>query len=254
MQYLGRKIFSLFFFLAFYGLSTLAQTGGINGVVVDKTGAAIEGARVTVTSDRGETRANTFTKRDGTFAITGLAFGHYQVAAESRQFERKQIALDVTDTSPMPSVTLELRIGSVTQDITVTAATRSDVKIEDLPVSATIVTREEVQETAAQTLDELLLKVPGVNLQEPPSFAQHPTSNAVSMRGLGGERALVLLDGVPLNDAFFGYVQWNRVSMDSVERVEVVRGGASSLWGNYAMSGVINVVDKQPARNDFTFF
>jgi outer membrane receptor protein involved in Fe transport len=58
----------------------------------------------------------------------------------------------------------------------------------------------------------------------------------------------VLLDGVPFNDPFGGWVYWTRVPMDSVDRVEVVDGSSSSLYGNYAMGGVINIVSSRPAR------
>lgn len=240
--------------LATFSVGALAQTtGGIAGSVSDETGAAIQGARITILSENGAPRATTITKSDGSFAVSGLPFGRYRVKAESDQFDSAQSAINLESSATL-SVNLKLRIRSVTEEVTVTAATRSDVRIEDLPISASVVTQEAVRNTAAQSLDELLLSVPGLNLQEPPSFAQHPTSNAVSMRGLGGERTLVLLDGVPLNDAFFGYVQWNRVPMDSVDRVEVVRGGASSLWGSYAMSGVINTVSKAPTKNNLSLF
>jgi outer membrane receptor protein involved in Fe transport len=255
MRYLPTRFYVCSLVLLFVTLGAFAQdTGGISGTVVDETGAAIRGARITVSDENGVSRATTVTKNDGSFALTGLPLGRYRIKAESDQFQPGQSGVVTLESSANLSVNLKLRVRSVTQEITVTAATRSDVKIEDLPVSASVVTREAVQDSAAQSLDELLLTVPGLNLQEPPSFAQHPTSNAVSMRGLGGERTLVLLDGIPLNDAFFGYVQWNRVPLDAIDRVEVVRGGASSLWGSYAMSGVINTVTKAPARNNFSLF
>lgn len=244
-------------FLLVSGVSVRAATepsGRIAGVVVDETGAVIEGARVTVLDEKGNTRW-TVTKSDGSFSIGGLPFGHYRVTAESEQFESGEATTDISEASPLPAtITLKLRVHPVNQQVTVTAATRSNVIVQDLPISATVVTREDIRNSAAQSLDQLLLAIPGVNLQEPPSFAQHPTADAVSMRGLGGERTLVLLDGVPLNDAFFGYVQWNRVPLESIDDVEVVRGGASSLWGNYAMSGVINVVTKTPTSNNLSFF
>jgi outer membrane receptor protein involved in Fe transport len=237
------------------GVNASAQSsGGITGTVVDETGAVIEGARVTVFDEKSAVRADAVTKADGSFTVSGLPFGRYRVVVEANQFKSDQTSAELTPASTVMSLKLQLRVRAATEVVTVTAATRSDVKIEDLPVSASVVTQQEVRNTAAQSLDELLLATPGVNLQEPPSFAQHPTSNAVSMRGLGGERTLVLLDGVPLNDAFFGYVQWNRVPLDSIDHVEVVRGGASSLWGSYAMSGVINTVTKEPARTDLSFF
>src|SRR5689334_9475884 len=154
-------------------LPLMAQsTGGITGVVVDETGAAIEGARISILDGNGATRATALTKRDGSFVIQGLAPGRYRVTAESKQFETGQAAIEMTEATTMPTVSLKLRVRAVTQEVTVTAATRSETKIEDLPVSASIVTREAVRDSAAQSLDELLLTIPGVNLQEPPSFAQ----------------------------------------------------------------------------------
>jgi Outer membrane receptor for ferrienterochelin and colicins len=230
---------------------TRENVGSVSGVVVDESGAGIEGARITVSNENGAALSAT-TTADGHFSIASLPFGRYRVSVESASFEGAQTSAEVSEASPAPSLELRLRVQGLSQEVTVTAATRSDANIEDLPISATVVTRQEIINSPAQSLDQLLLAIPGVNLQEPPSFAQHPTSNAVSMRGLGGYRTLVLLDGVPLNDAFFGYVQWNQVPLESIDHVEVVRGGASSLWGNYAMSGVINIVTKAPVKNNLS--
>jgi outer membrane receptor protein involved in Fe transport len=59
-------------------------------------------------------------------------------------------------------------------------------------------------------------------------------------------RTLVLLDGVPFNDPFGGWVYWSKVPMESIERIEVVRGGGSAVYGNYALGGVINIVTRRP--------
>lgn len=134
----------------------------------------------------------------------------------------------------------------VAPTVTVTA-TRSDLGAGEQPIAASVVTHDEIRQTPAQSLDDALRTVTGLNVQDNASYQTHPTANAVSMRGLGGSRALVLRDGIPLNDPFFGYVQWNRVPMETVDRVEVLRGGASSVWGNFAMGGVVNIFSREPA-------
>ena len=131
----------------------------------------------------------------------------------------------------------------------VVTATRSERSVADVPLSVTVVGREEVLNTPAQSLDDVLRTVPSLNVPNLASYQQHPTANSVSMRGLGGIRALVLLDGVPLNDPFFGYVQWTQVPMETVDRVEIVRGGGSNLWGTYAMGGVVNIFTRPPDRS-----
>ena len=100
------------------------------------------------------------------------------------------------------------------------------------------------------TLDDTLRRVPGFSLfRRNSSMVAHPTSQGVSLRGIGPSgvsRTLVLLDGLPLNDPFGGWIYWGRVGRESLDRIEVVRGGGSSLWGNSALGGVIHLVTSQP--------
>lgn len=130
----------------------------------------------------------------------------------------------------------------------IVTATRSERSIRDVPQSVSVVDSEQIRDTPAQSLDDILRRVPGVNVPITASYQAHPTADSVSMRGLGRDvsRALVMVDGIPLNDPFFGYVQWNRVPMENIDRVEVVRGGGAPLWGNYAMGGVINIISREP--------
>lgn len=132
-------------------------------------------------------------------------------------------------------------------DIVVTA-TRSARSVEDVPVSVSVMNADRVAMTPAKSLDDILRRVPSVDLPIASSGEIHPTADTVSIRGLGGIRALVLLDGVPLNDPFFGTVQWGRAPLEAINRVEIVRGGGATLWGNYAMGGVINVLSRNPDK------
>lgn len=132
-------------------------------------------------------------------------------------------------------------------DIVVTA-TRSVRSIEDVPVSVSVVNVDRIAATPAKSLDDILRRVPSVDLPIASSGEIHPTADTIAMRGLGGIRALVLLDGVPLNDPFFGTVQWGRAPLEAIDRVEIVRGGGATLWGNYAMGGVINVLSRDPDK------
>lgn len=130
------------------------------------------------------------------------------------------------------------------QQEVVVSATRSEESQRDLPVSTTVITSTQIQQTPVFTVDDLLRSVPGINLPANNSDLLYPTHNTISMRGLGGSRTLVLLDGVPLMDPFGGYVRWSEVPIGAVDRVEITRGGAAGLYGNYAMGGVINIITK----------
>jgi outer membrane cobalamin receptor len=143
--------------------------------------------------------------------------------------------------------------GPDTIESVVVTATRSERPLNDVPESVSVVSAQNIADTPAQALDDILRRSASVDLPNATSYQVHPTANNISMRGLGGIRALVLLDGVPINDPFFGYLQWSRVPLELIDQVEIVRGGGATLWGNYAMGGVINIRTKEPVGDQVAF-
>ncbi|MBV9496843.1 MAG: TonB-dependent receptor, partial [Acidobacteria bacterium] len=119
------------------------------------------------------------------------------------------------------------------------------------PASVIVLSADDLAATPAATLDDALRQVPGFTLfRRSGSRTANPTSQGVSLRGVGASgasRALVLDDGIPLNDPFGGWVYWGRVPRVAIARAEVLRGGASGLYGSGAMSGVIQFVRRRDA-------
>ena len=128
-------------------------------------------------------------------------------------------------------------------------ATRSGTPLDEMSLNTTILTKEVLESSPDQTIDQVLKNVPGVFLNDVPYYQKDPTGQSINVRGLGYGRTLVLIDGLPANDAFYGTVQWNLVPMSSIESAEFVRGGVSSLYGNYGMGGVININTKTPKNS-----
>ena len=128
---------------------------------------------------------------------------------------------------------------------TVVRAARTEQILKDIPAHITVLTPADMRRSPALTLDDFLLQVPGFSLfRRSSSMVAHPTTQGVSLRGIGASgasRTLVLLDGMPLNDPFGGWVQWGKVRLRHLERIEVLRGGGAHLWGNYALGGVIHL-------------
>ncbi|MEE8217338.1 MAG: TonB-dependent receptor [Vicinamibacteria bacterium] len=133
--------------------------------------------------------------------------------------------------------------------VTVTAA-RSDTRIGSTPASVAVLPRAALAVTAAPTIDDALRQVVGFSLfRRTGSGTANPTIQGVSLRGLGASgasRALVLMDGLPINDPFGGWVYWGRVPRLEVERLEVLRGGSSDLYGSGALGGVAQILTKRP--------
>jgi outer membrane receptor protein involved in Fe transport len=132
-------------------------------------------------------------------------------------------------------------------------ATRSALPVSDPSAAASDVAGAEVRRSGARALDDVLRRIAGFSLfRRLGSGAAHPTTQGVSLRGIGASgtsRALVLVDGVPVNDPFGGWVYWSRLPIETVDRVEVLRGSGASLWGNYAMGGVVGVSTRRADRN-----
>jgi outer membrane receptor protein involved in Fe transport len=139
----------------------------------------------------------------------------------------------------------------LTEEVTVTA-TRTERRLGDTAASVAVLSPADLQATAAPTVDDALRQVPGFSLfRRSGSRFANPTAQGISLRGLGGSgasRAVVLADGIPLNDPFGGWVYWGRVPRASLDRIEVLRGAASDLYGSGALSGTVNLLTHLPAQ------
>ncbi len=109
---------------------------------------------------------------------------------------------------------------------------------------------EELRTAPSATLDGALRSVPGFSLfRRSDSLTANPTAQGVSLRGLGpsgASRSLVLLDGVPLNDPFGGWVAWSKVPREGLLGAELIPGGGATAWGNAALGGVVHVRSQMP--------
>ena len=135
-------------------------------------------------------------------------------------------------------------------DLVVTA-TRGPLSVDRTPLAVDRFDATRIRATSTLALDDLLRDSAAFSLfRRTNSLAAHPTAQGVSLRGLGpsgASRSLVLLDGVPLNDPFGGWVAWTKVPRLALREVEVVRGGGSAVWGNTALSGVVQLFTEGPA-------
>ena len=111
----------------------------------------------------------------------------------------------------------------------VTTASRVSELVGQSPVNVTAITRQDLATTSASTVPSLLWRIPGFTMRDHQSAsASSPGRRVASFRGLSGSsggRTLILVDGVPLNDGFNGYMQWNRIPLALVDRIEVISGG-----------------------------
>jgi outer membrane receptor protein involved in Fe transport len=134
----------------------------------------------------------------------------------------------------------------------VITAVRAPQALERLPLAVDVFEAARLQGAPSRTLDDTLRESAAFSLfRRSGSLIANPTAQGVSLRNVGpsgASRSLVLLDGIPLNDPFGGWVAWSSISLSSLDRVEIVRGGGSGAWGNSALSGIVQLFSAAPDR------
>jgi iron complex outermembrane receptor protein len=131
----------------------------------------------------------------------------------------------------------------------VVTATRTERNPDDVPASITVITKEDIKKQNIQTVDEAVAQVVGAF-----DFRQvgwQDTQPSVNLRGFPADnqkRTLILLDGQNVATGYFNGVLWNMIPVQNIERIEVIRGPFSALYGGTAMGGVINIITTTPKK------
>jgi outer membrane receptor protein involved in Fe transport len=217
----------------------LGAQSALTLTVEDSRGAAMAGA--TVKDDAGRQLGRT--GETGHLTVPCFAPCSLRVVAPGFRESHLQLSADAT---------VRLEPASTTEQVTVTAY-RAPLGALESPTDSRLLSRTALDSTPAVTLDGRIRQLPGVELfRRSSSLVANPSSQGVSLRGLGStsaSRTLVTEDDVPLNDAFGGWIHWEEQPELSVESIELVRGGASDLYGSSAMGGVIALAAERPASD-----
>lgn len=218
-------------------LSATVAGQALTGTVVDTRGDAVVGAEVTLESDGVLDR--TVTDAGGTFSF-GSATGKLRVSAAGFEPVTKQI-----ERAPAGPLTITLQPSAVVGNVNV-SVTGDETRQTDAAASIAVINIDSLGVSAARSLDDTLRQVAGFQLfRRSSSRTTNPTAQGGNLRGVSGSgasRASVLFDGLSINDAFGGWTYWSRVPLIAVEQIEVLRGGASSVYGSSALSGAVNIV------------
>ena len=229
-----------------FALPVFSQYLRVEGVVRDPSGAAVAGAEVHLQMGGNGTAIESDSEGKFSFADVPPERGNLIVTAAGFA----PITREVDATSGQP-IHLEIVLPFATrEERVVVTATRIALRLGDVAGSEVTLDVEDLRATPALTVDDKLRQIPGFSLfRRSGSRTANPTTMGVSLSGVGASgasRALVLRDGVPLNDPFGGWVYWDRIPQQALDGVELVRRGASSLYGGDALSGVIQFLSREP--------
>jgi iron complex outermembrane receptor protein len=135
-------------------------------------------------------------------------------------------------------------------DSVIVSATRSEISVFDAPQAVTVITSEEIAASPFERVEDIVRSVPGMYNFRHYGIQTNGIVSPLIMRGVGKNRVLLLVDGVPQNDNFnnaIAWIGWGYIPKDTIERIEIVRGPTSALYGSEGLGGVIHIITKKAA-------
>jgi len=232
--------------VALPALGQKAERGTIRGTVRSADdGAPLFGATVVVQW----TVLGATTNAKGIFTARNVPPGTHTLIVSMVGYKRevvKNVTVHARDTAHME---VRLRGEPFEQAPVVVTASKHEESAQEVPVTVSVMKEKWLEQHNTVTLDEALRYMPGVVV----------TESQVSIRGSSGysrgvgSRTLLLVDGVPMLAGDTGEIIWELIPVEGVDRVEVMKGAGSALYGSNALGGVINVITREPSTESRTF-
>jgi outer membrane receptor for ferrienterochelin and colicins len=234
-----KSLFYLFIFLTQFIFSQ--QKGTIEGHVLSN-GEPIPYANVLIKN----TTIGTTTDEKGLYSLKAEP-GKTVVVVQTIGYKTAEKTITVKENSKNHlDFTIEESVFGLNQ--VVVSATRGLQKRTEAPTIVTVTGAEVLQKAQAMSLSEGLSFQPGLRME---TNCQNCGYSSVRMNGLDGAYSQILLDSRPIFSALNGVYGLDQIPANMIERIEVVRGGGSSLYGSNAIAGTINIITKEPIKNQF---
>lgn len=231
-------------FLLLPAVCLFAQSGSIKGKVITDKNEPLVNVNVMVKG----TQFGASTLRDGTFEIKNVPFGECTLEVSLVGYTKKKISVTLNaNTKPF---TIILTEESIQGEQIVVSASKYEQKVQDLPVSTTVISSDNISGKNYLTFDDALRFVPGIqmNLEQVSIRGSNGYSKGV------GARVLLAVNGIPMYSGDTGDIVWELIPIADIERVEIIKGPASSLYGSTAIGGVINIITRYSVKNPVTHF
>jgi outer membrane receptor for ferrienterochelin and colicins len=239
-------IYVLLLFVVFSN-EAFSHNHTIRGVVRTKNGDGnvIPSATVRIAN----TTLGTIANSKGEFVLRGIPDGKFKVLVSAIGYEpfSYEINFEHTDGDE-----LEIEVGMVETNLTtpdlVVTATRSEKIYEDVPVKVSVLSSKILESTSSVSLRDGLSFQPGLRIE---SNCQNCGTSEVKMNGLGGQYSQILIDSRPVFSSLNAVYGLEQIPSNMIDRIEIVRGGGSALYGGSAIAGVINIITRDPYLNSF---
>ncbi len=220
--------------------SLFAQRATVSGTVTDSSGAVLPGVTVEVLEvlSGGRSATTTTTGPEGRYSLDLPAGSQYELRVRRDGFAEEIVRLD---SESLAVTNITLRIAPIVDTIVVTAS-RTPERLVSVTESVAIFTAEDIAASGSHSVADVIRAVPGMNVE---SSGREGSVTSLFSRGGESDYNLVLLDGVRMNRTG-GTFDFGRISASEIERVEVVRGAQSAMYGSDAIGAVVQIFTKRP--------
>ncbi len=182
------------------------------------------------------------TNENGEFILTNVEEGNYILAVSALGYEDKQVSINLNNYNNNELV-IPICEKSIDLEQVVVTGTRTERTLKDVPIQTQLISSKSIERMQICNFKDLLeYELPGVEFTNNGGFAN------INMLGFSGKYVLFLIDGERMAGETFDNIDYNRIDMDNIKRVEIVKGANSSLYGSNAVGGVINIISKKPQK------
>ena len=212
--------------------ATYSQSASIAGNVIDEEGNPVSYASILIK----ESKQGTMTDPQGAFQLKNLAPGTYSLQISCVGYAQQSLEVALTENREA-AVSIQLKVLTGELGEVIVTATRTARSIEDIPMPVDVISAERIENIGSFRLNEVLQEQTGLQI-----VSDHGTG--LQMQGLSSDYILVLIDGEPVIGRTAGTLDLTRLTVNNIDRIEIIRGPSSSLYGSEAMAGVINLITK----------
>lgn len=233
----------LLFISLFFTGYLFGQTGTLQGTV-QSDGESIEFSKIYLKG----TQLGTFTNEKGEFKVENIPFGSYTIEITYIGYEPKEMEIEFRESQPVQEIKIELSMKTYHIDQVVLTGTRTSKRQTESAVIVNVINTRTLENVQACNLSEGLKFQPGLRVE---TDCQTCNYTQLRMNGLGGSYSQILINGRPIFSPLTGLYGMEQLPANMIERIEVVRGGGSALYGSSAIGGTVNVITKVPKRSSY---
>ena len=231
----------------FISFNLSAQNYELKGKILDsETNEKLGGVHIQLISKIQSSNYYAITKLDGEYNIKGIESGEYQILTSYVGYKKTQDLIKIYSNQ---SVDFQLEKELIDIGEVIVSSMRQEQRIKDVPVPLEIVDQKQIDLSSSFTASDVLEQEPGVAMARDGVWA-----TGINIRGFGQQRIVMLVDGNRIETATDLMASMSFFDVDDIERIEVIKGASSSLYGTGAMGGIVNVITSDAYFNSSRYF